>query len=137
MGTVSRKDGAELGAGIPAPLLGLHRRELRIEQLLHVVPETLVLPAPRDALVADSVDERSRGLAFGLHRAGDTAGAVIGIGLALALIIMAGGAGTRLWPASRRDRPKQLLHLFSGKSLLRESYERAVAVVPPEAVCGS
>ncbi len=48
--------------------------------------------APRDALVADSVDERQRGLAFGLHRAGDTAGAVIGIGLALVLILIAGGA---------------------------------------------
>ncbi len=34
--------------------------------------------APRDALVADSIDEKHRGLAFGLHRAGDTAGAMIG-----------------------------------------------------------
>jgi MFS family permease len=42
--------------------------------------------APRDALVAASTDERSRGLAFGLHRAGDTAGAFLGIGIA-ALII--------------------------------------------------
>ncbi|MBU0511550.1 MAG: MFS transporter [Chloroflexi bacterium] len=42
--------------------------------------------APRDALVAASTDEKSHGLAFGLHRAGDTAGAFIGIGIA-ALII--------------------------------------------------
>jgi MFS family permease len=35
--------------------------------------------APRDALVAASVDEESRGRAFGLHRAGDTAGAFIGV----------------------------------------------------------
>ena len=42
--------------------------------------------APRDALVADTVDERHRGLAFGLHRAGDTAGAVIGLLLAMGLI---------------------------------------------------
>jgi MFS family permease len=42
--------------------------------------------APRDALVAASTDAKSRGLAFGLHRAGDTAGAFIGIGIA-ALII--------------------------------------------------
>jgi MFS family permease len=35
--------------------------------------------APRDALVADSVNEKQRGLAFGLHRAGDTAGAVLGL----------------------------------------------------------
>ncbi len=42
--------------------------------------------APRDALVAASTDTGSRGFAFGLHRAGDTAGAFIGIGIA-ALII--------------------------------------------------
>jgi MFS family permease len=42
--------------------------------------------APRDALVADSIDERQRGLAFGLHRAGDTAGAAVGLLLALVLV---------------------------------------------------
>ncbi len=35
--------------------------------------------APRDALVADSVTKEIRGLAFGLHRAMDTAGALVGI----------------------------------------------------------
>lgn len=43
--------------------------------------------APRDALVADSIDEPHRGLAFGLHRAGDTAGALIGLLLALAIVL--------------------------------------------------
>jgi MFS family permease len=42
--------------------------------------------APRDALVAASTDANNRGFAFGLHRAGDTAGAFIGIAIA-ALII--------------------------------------------------
>jgi MFS family permease len=42
--------------------------------------------APRDALVADSIDEKQRGLAFGLHRAGDTAGAALGV-LIAALIV--------------------------------------------------
>jgi MFS family permease len=42
--------------------------------------------APRDALLADSVKEKRRGFAFGLHRAGDTAGAVLG--LLIALIIL-------------------------------------------------
>jgi MFS family permease len=42
--------------------------------------------APRDALVAASTDETNRGYAFGLHRAGDTAGAFLGIGVA-ALIV--------------------------------------------------
>ncbi len=41
---------------------------------------------PRDALVADSTDEHQRGLAFGLHRAGDTAGAMIGLLVALAVV---------------------------------------------------
>ncbi len=39
-------------------------------------------------------------------------------------VIMAGGSGTRLWPLSRRSRPKQLLRLFEGESLLRKSFER-------------
>lgn len=42
--------------------------------------------APRDALVAASTDENTRGFAFGLHRAGDTAGAFLGIAIA-ALIV--------------------------------------------------
>lgn len=42
--------------------------------------------APRDALIADSVDERRRGLAFGLHRAGDTFGAALGLCIALVIV---------------------------------------------------
>jgi MFS family permease len=45
-----------------------------------------VRTAPRDALVADSIDEKQRGLAFGFHRAADTGGAVIGLIIALAVI---------------------------------------------------
>ncbi len=45
-----------------------------------------VRTAPRDALIADSIDERHRGLAFGLHRAGDTAGAVAGLVIALLVV---------------------------------------------------
>jgi len=39
-------------------------------------------------------------------------------------VIMAGGAGKRLWPWSRRGRPKQLLPLLAGKSLLALAVER-------------
>ncbi len=39
-------------------------------------------------------------------------------------VIMAGGAGTRLWPLSRLGRPKQLLPLIRGKSLLELAVER-------------
>jgi len=42
--------------------------------------------APRDALVADSIDDRHRGLAFGFHRAADTAGAMLGLIIALAVV---------------------------------------------------
>lgn len=42
--------------------------------------------SPRDALLADSTDVRHRGIAFGLHRAGDTAGAVLGLGIALLVV---------------------------------------------------
>lgn len=43
--------------------------------------------APRDALIADSVDENHRGIAFGLHRAGDTAGAMVGLIIALGVVL--------------------------------------------------
>ena len=42
--------------------------------------------APRDALVADSVKENQRGLAFGFQRAADTAGALVGLLIALLAI---------------------------------------------------
>jgi MFS family permease len=45
-----------------------------------------VRTAPRDALVAGSVDDKQRGLAFGLHRAGDTAGAFLGLLIATGII---------------------------------------------------
>lgn len=43
--------------------------------------------APRDALIADSVDAQQRGRAFGLHRAGDTFGAMVGLTLALLVVL--------------------------------------------------
>ncbi|WP_020576890.1 mannose-1-phosphate guanylyltransferase [Actinopolymorpha alba] len=49
-------------------------------------------------------------------------------------VIIAGGTGTRLWPLSRGARPKQLLSVGSGKSLLRIAYERLIGLVPPERI---
>jgi MFS family permease len=45
--------------------------------------------APRDALVADSVTKETRGLAFGLHRAMDTGGAMLGLIIAAVIVWMA------------------------------------------------
>ena len=49
--------------------------------------------------------------------------------------IMAGGAGTRFWPLSRYDRPKQLLALGGGgRSLLQLAWDRARALFPLERI---
>jgi len=48
---------------------------------------------------------------------------------------MAGGSGTRFWPASRGTRPKQLLPLAGGElSLIAETVERIAPLVPSERV---
>ena len=52
--------------------------------------------SPRDALVADSVSARERGKGFGLHRAMDTLGAVIGLAIAAVIIYLVQGGGLKL-----------------------------------------
>jgi len=52
--------------------------------------------SPRDALVADSVSARERGRGFGLHRAMDTFGAVLGLAAAALVIYLAQGGGLEL-----------------------------------------
>ncbi len=47
-------------------------------------------------------------------------------------VIMAGGTGKRLWPLSRRQRPKQVLKLVNGKTLLGGCFERLVPIFKPE-----
>ena len=48
-------------------------------------------------------------------------------------VIMAGGIGSRFWPQSRVQYPKQFVDFFGmGKSLLRQTYERFVRIVPSE-----
>jgi mannose-1-phosphate guanylyltransferase len=39
-------------------------------------------------------------------------------------VLMAGGSGQRLWPLSRQSRPKQILKLLNGRTLLRAGFER-------------
>lgn len=49
-------------------------------------------------------------------------------------VIMAGGRGERLWPRSRRERPKQLLNLVGEKSLLQQSVERIRSLTDVERI---
>jgi mannose-1-phosphate guanylyltransferase len=45
-------------------------------------------------------------------------------------VIVAGGSGTRLWPLSRKDLPKQVHKLITDKTLIEDTAERITAVVP-------
>lgn len=48
-------------------------------------------------------------------------------------VIMCGGIGSRFWPYSRTDQPKQFIDFFgTGRSLLQMSYDRILPVVPRE-----
>ena len=47
-------------------------------------------------------------------------------------VIMAGGGGTRLWPLSRKMRPKQMLSLFDERTLFQTSVQRLGDLFPPE-----
>lgn len=49
------------------------------------------------------------------------------------IAIMAGGVGSRFWPASRESLPKQFLDILGvGKSLIQLTYDRALQLVPKE-----
>jgi mannose-1-phosphate guanylyltransferase len=49
-------------------------------------------------------------------------------------VIMAGGGGTRLWPVSRRERPKQLLPLLGKETLFQSTVARLEGLFPPERI---
>lgn len=49
-------------------------------------------------------------------------------------LVLAGGSGTRLWPYSRRRRPKQLLPLVGERSMLELAVARIAPLVPPDRV---
>ena len=52
----------------------------------------------------------------------------------LYVTILAGGAGTRFWPASRKGKPKQLLPLATSRPMLLETVDRALKLVPAERI---
>jgi len=45
------------------------------------------------------------------------------------VLIMAGGSGERFWPLSTKEKPKQLLSIFSKKSMIRETLDRVLTYV--------
>ncbi len=45
-------------------------------------------------------------------------------------VIMAGGSGTRFWPQSRKNRPKQLLTIGSERTMIRATVERILPEIP-------
>lgn len=49
-------------------------------------------------------------------------------------LILAGGAGKRFWPLSTEEHPKQLLKLFSEESMIRETVNRILPLVPEERI---
>ena len=49
-------------------------------------------------------------------------------------VIMAGGGGTRLWPVSRKERPKQLLPLLGKETLFQSTVTRLEVMFPPERI---
>lgn len=55
-------------------------------------------------------------------------------GLSLWAVVFAGGIGSRFWPLSTPERPKQLLALISGNSLLEDTVGRLQPLIPPERV---
>ncbi len=49
-------------------------------------------------------------------------------------VIMAGGGGTRLWPLSRKAKPKQMLRLLDERSLFQTAIDRLDGIFPPERI---
>ena len=49
-------------------------------------------------------------------------------------ILLAGGSGTRFWPLSRQDRPKQFLPLTGSTSLLADTWRRVRTLAPPRRI---
>ncbi len=54
--------------------------------------------------------------------------------MSLYAVIMAGGVGSRFWPRSRQDEPKQFLPVLDSSSLIQNTFARLQPLVAPERV---
>ncbi len=50
-------------------------------------------------------------------------------------VIMAGGSGTRLWPLSRRNQPKQALKLIGDRTMFQHAVDRLSPLFTPDRIC--
>ena len=48
------------------------------------------------------------------------------------ILVMAGGVGSRFWPRSRKNLPKQLLNIFGHQTMIQQTVDRIRDLVPPE-----
>ena len=114
--TVPRRHDGSVPFGIEiSPLLALDAEELKVEV------------GPRDGGRGAALSALSRG------RIARDARAENGYDM-LHAVVMAGGSGTRFWPKSRRNRPKQLLRLTGDATMLQQTVARIAPMVPPERV---
>ena len=49
-------------------------------------------------------------------------------------LIMAGGKGTRFWPKSTEEKPKQFLNLIADKTMIQLTYNRLLKIMPKERI---
>ena len=48
-------------------------------------------------------------------------------------VIMAGGVGSRFWPLSRTQKPKQFIDILgTGRTLIQQTFDRFLEICPPE-----
>lgn len=91
---------------------------------------------PRDALIADVATEGRRGLAFGIHRAADTFGAVLGLLLAALVVWLAGGGDLLTRGEFQRMALVASVPAFLGVLILLRVRETPRAVRAPAATSG-
>jgi len=89
---------------------------------------------PSEARDFSTWRERPSGASAGENRGAGEVHILLGCPPMVFAVIMAGGAGTRFWPASRASRPKQLLPLAGGEPLLAATVRRLAPLLPPDRV---